>query len=263
MTPHRFMIAAICTMISGYCSLASAQLATTLVYGDDIIVPSYVANAVASSKRPLADKERDANRLPDKVMTFFGVEPGDKVAELLTSSGYYSAVLSGIVGDNGKVYGHNNQWLLDRRPEGSPLLKRIADYGLTNIEEVIAELEETGLPKGEMDAVFMVLIYHDAVGLFETDVAKMNRAVYDSLKPGGVYGIIDHHAAPGAGRSATVTNHRIERHVVVDQITSVGFELAAESDLLENLDDPLNSSVFAPGIRGNTHRMLLKFKKPD
>ena len=242
---------------------AHAQLAKTFVSGDDIVVPSYIANAIASPKRPLADKERDANRQPDKVMAFYGIEPGDKVAELLTAGGYYTAVMSGIVGDSGKVYGHNNQWLMDRRPEGSPILARIADDGLTNVEEVIAELEDTGLPKGEMDAVFIVLIYHDAVGLFETNVDAMNKAVYEALKPGGIYGIIDHHAAPGVGLAATRSVHRIERHVVVDQITSAGFELAAETDLLENLDDPLHNSVFAPDIRGKTHRMVLKFRKPS
>ncbi len=243
-------------------SSANAQMAQKFVSGDDIVVPNYIANAVASSKRPLADKERDGNRQPGKVMAFYGIKPGDKVAELITAGGYYTAVLSGIVGDSGTVYGHNNQWLMDRRPEGSPILARIADDGLTNVEEVIAELEDTGLPRGEMDAVFIVLIYHDAVGAFETNVAAMNRAVYDALKPGGIYGIIDHHAAPGAGLAATTTAHRIERHVVVEQITSAGFELAEETDLLENLGDSLHGSVFAPDIRGNTHRMVLKFKKP-
>lgn len=241
---------------------ASAQLASNVVSGDDIVVPGYISAAIASSKRPLADKERDANRHPDKVMAFYGVKPGDKVAELLTASGYYAAILSGIVGDSGKVYGHNNDWFMSRQQEGSPLLKRIADDGLTNVEEVIAELEDTGLPKGEMDAVFIVLIYHDAAGLFETNVAAMNKAVYDSLKPGGIYGIIDHHAAPGTGDAATRSVHRIERHMVVKQITSAGFELAEETDLLENLGDDLHTSVFAPGTRGNTHRMVLKFKKP-
>ena len=248
--------------LSIHSPVAQAQLANTFVSGDDIVVPNYIANAIASSKRPLADKERDANRQPGKVMAFYGIKPGDKVSELLTAGGYYTAVLSGTVGDSGKVYGHNNDWFMSRQEEGSPLLKRVADDGLTNVEEVIAELEDTGLPKGEMDAVFIVLIYHDAVGAFETNVAAMNKAVYDALKPGGIFGIIDHHAAPGAGLAATRSAHRIERHVVVEQITSAGFELAEETDLLENLDDSLHGSVFAPDIRGKTHRMVLKFKKP-
>ena len=241
---------------------AHAQLANTFVSGGDIAVPDYIANAIASSKRPLADKERDANRQPGKVMAFYGIKPGDKVAELITAGGYYSAVLSGVVGDSGKVYGHNNDWFMGRQQEGSPLLKRVANDGLSNVEEVIAELEDTGLPRSEVDAVFIVLIYHDAAGAFQTNLNTMNRAVYDALKPGGIYGIIDHHAGPGMGVLDTTKNHRIERHVVVDGITSVGFELAGETDLLENLDDPLDITVFSPAIRGKTHRMVLKFQKP-
>lgn len=244
-------------------SSAYAQLANTIVSGDDIAVPEYVANAIASSKRPPEDKERDVDRRPGKVMAFYGVQPGDRVAELGAAWGYYAAVLSGIVGENGKVYGHNNPWFINRQQDGSPLLQRVTTDGLTNVEEVVAELEDTGLPKGsELDAVFIVLIYHDAVGLFQADMDALNTAVYDALKPGGIYGIIDHHAAPGTGVSDTTKNHRIERHVVVDQVTSVGFDLAAETDLLENLDDPLDVNVFAPNIRGKTHRMVLKFKKP-
>ena len=241
---------------------ATAQLADTFVSGDDIAVPSYIANAIASSKRPLADKERDAGRQPGKAMAFFGVQPGDKVAELITAAGYYSAVLSGIVGDSGKVYGHANEWFMGRQKEGNPLLKRIAADGLTNVEEAIFELEDSGLPQGGMDAVFIVLIYHDTAGGFQTDRASMNKAIYDALKPGGTYGIIDHHASPGMGTLDTTKNHRIERHVVIEEITAAGFELAAETDLLENLDDPLDVSVFNPQVRGHTHRMVLKFKKP-
>ena len=241
---------------------ASAQLAAKYVSGDDILVPSYIANAIASPKRPGSDKERDAGRQPAKAMAFFGVKPGDNVAELITAGGYYAAVLSGIVGDSGKVYGQANEWFMGRQKEGSPLLKRVAADRLTNVEEVIFELEDSGLPKGEMDAVFIVLIYHDTAGGFNTNRASMNKAIYDSLKPGGIYGIIDHHASPGMGVLDTMKNHRIERHIVVDEITAAGFELAAETDLLENLDDPMDVSAFSPAVRGNTHRMVLKFKKP-
>ena len=101
------------------------------------------------------------------------------------------------------------------------------------------------------------------MGGFGTDTAAMNKAVHDSLKPGGIYGIIDHHAAPGMGMIDLTKNHRTERHLVVEEILNAGFELAGETDVLENLDDPLDVSVFAPTIRGNTHRFVLKFRKPS
>lgn len=245
-------------------SSAHAQLADNVVSGSEISVPSYISNALNSSDRSAEEKARDANRKPGKVMSFFGVKPGDKVAELLTFGGYYTGVLAGIVGDEGMVYGHNNAWVMNRQDDDvSPIKKRIDEYGLTNVVDLVSEMEDPGLPEGEMDAVFIVLIYHDAMGGFRTDTAAMNKAVYDSLKPGGVYGIIDHHAAPGMGALDLSKNHRVERHLVVEEIMEAGFELAGETDLLENLEDPLDVSVFAPTLRGNTHRFVLKFRKPS
>lgn len=243
---------------------ASAQLAEKVVSGRDINVPSYITQALNSADRSAEEKARDANRQPGKVMSFFGVKPGDKVAELLTFGGYYTGVMAGIVGDEGVVYGHNNAWVMKRQEDGdSPIKKRIEEYGLTNVVDLVSEMEDPGLPRGEMDAVFIVLIYHDAMGGFGTDTAAMNKAVYDSLKPGGVYGIIDHHAAPGMGTLDLTKNHRVERHLVVQEIVDAGFEFAGETDLLENLSDPLDVSVFAPNVRGKTHRFVLKFRKPS
>ncbi|MBT4740194.1 MAG: class I SAM-dependent methyltransferase [Rhodospirillaceae bacterium] len=243
---------------------ANAQLADKIVSGGDIVVPAYISNALKSDQRPDEEKARDANRQPGKVMAFFDVKPGDKTAELLTFGGYYAGVLSGIVGETGVVYGQNNDWIMKRQDDGkSPIEKRIAEQGLTNVVDLVSELEKPNLPKGEMDSVFIVLIYHDAMGGFNTDRTAMNKAVFDSLKPGGIYGIIDHHAAPGMGLLDLTKNHRTERHLVVEEIMQAGFELAGETDVLENLDDPLNVSVFAPPLRGKTHRFVLKFRKPS
>ncbi|NKB43822.1 MAG: SAM-dependent methyltransferase [Alphaproteobacteria bacterium] len=243
---------------------ATAQVADKVVSGDDIVVPAYISDGLKSSKRPAEEKARDANRKPGEVMAFFGIEPGDKVSELLTFGGYYTGVLSEIVGESGVVYGQNNDWVMKRQEDGkSPIEKRIAEHGLTNVVDLVSELEDPKLPRGEMDAVFIVLIYHDAMGGFKTNTAAMNKAVYDSLKPGGIYGIIDHHAAPAMGMIDLTKNHRTERHLVVEEIMKAGFELAGETDVLENLDDPLDISVFAPTIRGNTHRFVLKFRKPS
>jgi predicted methyltransferase len=245
-------------------SAGHAQLADTVVAGSDIDVPASFAAAVASDRRSDDEKARDANRHPGKVMAFFGVEEGDTVAEIMTSGGYYVGVLSEIVGPRGTVYGHNNGWIMQRQEDGrSPIAKRIDKVGHTNVVNLVGEIEDPGLPEGELDAVFIVLIYHDMLGLFETDTAAANAAIMKALKPGGVYGIIDHHAAPGAGLGATRSVHRVERAAVVQDIMDAGFEFVAETDLLENLDDDLSKSVFTPGTRGNTHRMVLKFRKPE
>ena len=119
--------------------------------------------------------------------------------------------------------------------------------------EIISELEDPQIPDGTLDAAYMILFYHDTFWL-GTDRAAMNKAIFSALKPGGIYGIVDHHAAPGMGVSDVRTNHRIERYIVVDEVTEAGFELVGETSVLENLADPLDIIVFQPDLRGNTHR---------
>ncbi len=229
--------------------------------GEQIQVPDFIKIALRAGSRPAEDRDRDGGRKPDKVMAFFGLERGSTVAEFMASRGYYVGVLSEMVGPNGTVYGHNNSWLADRITEGTPLGARIAASNLDNVKEIITELEEPLIPDGTLDASYMILFYHDTFWL-GTDRAAMNQAIYKALKPGGIYGVVDHHAAPGMGISDVRANHRIERHVVVDEVVAAGLELVGETDLLENLNDPLDVIVFQPDLRGDTHRFVLKFQKP-
>lgn len=229
--------------------------------GADIKVPEFMKAALKASSRPDDDKDRDLGRKPDKVMAFFGLERGDTVAEFMAARGYYVGILSEMVGPEGTVYGHNNQFMAGRMPEGTPLGPRIEASNLSNVKEIISELEDPQIPDNTLDQAYMALFYHDTFWL-DVDRDAMNKAIYKALKPGGIYGIIDHHAAPGMGITDVRANHRIERHVVVDEITAAGFELVGETDVLENLEDPLNVIVFQPDLRGDTHRFVLKFQKP-
>lgn len=230
--------------------------------GSEIQVPDFMKVALRAGSRPTDDKDRDAGRHPGEVMAFFGLERGDTVAELMASRGYYVGVLSEMVGPKGIVYGHNNDFVAGRITEGTPLGPRIAESKLTNVKELISELEDPQIPDNTLDQAYMVLFYHDTFWL-EVDREAMNKAIYKALKPGGIYGVIDHHAAPGMGITDVRGNHRIERHVVVEEITAAGFELVGETDVLENLRDPLNVIVFQPDLRGDTHRFVLKFQKPE
>lgn len=257
---HRIAVTA--STIALITSLALAQeTKPRFTPGSEIIVPDFMTTALQAESRPDEDKDRDLGRRPDKVMAFFGLERGDTVAEFMASRGYYVGVLSEMVGPDGIVYGQNNGWLSDRITEGTPLGPRIEASELTNVREVLSELEDPKIPDNTLDQAYMILFYHDTFWL-ETDRVAMNEAIYKALKPGGIFGVIDHHAAPGMGITDVRGNHRIERHVVVDEVSAAGFDLIGETDALENLDDPLNVIVFQPDLRGDTHRFVLKFQKP-
>ncbi len=241
---------------------ALAAAATKIVKGDDIKVSDDLVKAIGNARRPEDDRKRDADRKPAQLMSFFGVKPGMKVADLAASRGYFTAVLAEAVGPTGTVYGQNNKALLSFSKDAHPLANLIDKQGYKNIVKLDSEMDDPKLPSG-LDGAFMIMFYHDLFNpAFKADRDKMNKAILAALKPGGVYGIVDHHAAPGMGTTDTNKNHRVERYVVVEEVLKAGFILAEETDLLENMKDPLNVSMRAPDLRGKTHQFVLKFKKP-
>ena len=123
-------------------------------------------------------------------------------------------------------------------------------------------VDELALPTdGSLDVVIISQAYHD-LALTDEDRNEMNRRVNQALRSGGIYGVVDHAAAPGSGTSATEELHRIDEQVVIDEITAAGFELDAEADFLANPDDDHTLSIFNDEIRGQTDRFVLRFTKP-
>jgi predicted methyltransferase len=88
------------------------------------------------------------------------------------------------------------------------------------------------------------------------------KKVLDSLKPGGIYFVVDHNARPGSGRTDTDKLHRIDPAVIKQELIATGFELVEDSKLLANPEDDHSWMVFAPGKRGTTDQAVLKFRKP-
>ncbi len=220
-------------------------------------------SAHAELERSEADARRDATSKPFAVLEFMGVQPGWQVIDLLAGSGYYSEVLSHVVGDAGKVYIHNNQAYMGFSER---LGDRVADGRLPNAEVYVREIEDINLPSDSLDMALLVMAYHDVY--FETQgwtvtAGPLFRTIRRILKPGGVLAIIDHHAAPGVGNTVAQTLHRIDAEFARADIASHGFEFVAESNILENPDDDLSITVFDEKVRGKTSRFVYKFVKPE
>jgi predicted methyltransferase len=109
--------------------------------------------------------------------------------------------------------------------------------------------------------VFTAQNYHDLHN-FPVDVVAFNRTILDSLKPGGLYVVLDHSAPAGSGLADTKTLHRIDADVVKQEVTAAGFEFVGASDVLANAADSRTAAVFDPSIRGKTDQFILKFRKP-
>lgn len=223
-------------------------------------IPTSIREACACDQRSEQERSRDGGRKPDQVLTFFGVEPGMKVGEIQSGGGYFSGLLAAVVGDAGHVYAHNAPSSIARRKGVNPIEERIKEYGLTNMTPLVGEVEQPGFPEG-LDAVFMIMTYHDAC-YSDVDRAVLNKTVMDCLKPGGTFGILDHAARPGKGFDDAHECHRIEKCVLIDEVTGYGFALADESDCLENETDSRDKIPFEKGLRDHTCRFVVKFKKP-
>jgi len=224
-------------------------------------VPQFIRDAVDHPDRPEGDRRRDADRKPGEVLAFFGIRAGMKVAEMMAGTGYYTELLSRSVGSRGQVYAQNNRFVLSRFAD-KPLTARLKNPELGNVVRLDRELEDPGLPEG-LDAVLMIRFYHDTFWQ-KTDRRKMNRAIFKALKPGGIFGIVDHQAEAGSGDRDVLRLHRVDEALVRRELLAAGFVLDAESEVLKNPDDPRDFNIFADGAknRDKTDRFVLRFRKP-
>jgi predicted methyltransferase len=227
-------------------------------------VPDAIKDAIAAQDRSEKDRALDAGRKPGEVLAFFKIAPGQKVAELFAATGYTTELIARVVGDGGKVYAQNTKEILDRFAR-DPLTERLAKPVMKNTVSVEQPADKPFPPEAKnLDAVICILNYHDFVWL-KVDRAKMNAAVFAALKPGGVYGIVDHSAEKGSGLRDVQTTHRIDEEAVKKEILAAGFKLDAESEVLRNPADARDWNA-SPGAaaekRGTSDRFTYRFIKP-
>lgn len=227
--------------------------------------PLYILRAVGDTARPEADTQRDGDRHPALTLAFAGVKPGEQVVELIPGGGYFTRLLSDVVGPKGKVYAvvpmRRPEQKADSPDPAARLQPITSDKRYANVSVVERKVSQLELPQG-VDLVWTSQNYHDFHNVKDLEVTALDKAVFKALKPGGVYLVLDHAAAPGSGLRDTSTLHRIDPEVVKKEVMSVGFKLEAASSLLRNTNDPHTAKVFDSGIRGHTDQFIFKFRKP-
>jgi predicted methyltransferase len=228
-------------------------------------VPQFLAAAVADPARPAADTQRDEQRKPAESMAFAGVQPKSVVIELIPGGGYYTRLLSKAVGPEGHLYAMVPAPRPDA-PAGAPdrslpIKALAADSGYRNITVQVQPLRALDLPP-KADLVWTSNNYHDVHNVQGIDMLAFNKSVWAALKPGGVYLVIDHAAAPDAPADVTSTLHRIRSETVIQEVSEAGFTLEAQSSVLHNAADSHELKVFDAAIQGKTDQFMLKFRKP-
>lgn len=227
--------------------------------------PLFPAAAIADPARPAQEVALDALRRPAEVLAFAGVRRGDRVADFMSGNGYFTRILSGVVGPAGRVYAFlPAQELANCAPEETAGTKALAlDPHYGNVTVLVDAADRFAAPE-PLDLVWTAQNYHDLHDRFmaPTDVARVNAAIFRALKPGGAYVVIDHVAQGGSGLRDTETLHRIDPQVIRSEVTAAGFVLERESTLLANPADTHALKVFDPAIRHRTDQVVLLFRRP-
>ncbi|HSF47467.1 MAG TPA: methyltransferase domain-containing protein [Burkholderiales bacterium] len=212
--------------------------------------------------RSEADRTQDKKRNAPEFLSFIGPRPGMKVLDFGAGRGYSTELLARSVAPNGVVYAQNSPKLLEAIPAIKERFdERLKSPAMKNVVPVVREFDDPIPPEAKnLDLVTSFFIYHDTVHL-GVDRAKMNKAIFNALKPGGVYIVADHSAKPGAGATLTKTLHRIEDSIVRKEVEAAGFQLVDEGKFLHNPNDPREESVFKTAIPND--EFVLKFVKPQ
>jgi len=244
--------------------LSLAMMSSVSYAGDYSAVEATLKAAMESDIRTEKEVDRDRNRKPVETLEFFGLRDDMKVVELLPGGGWYTKLLAPVVAQNGEFYvalgtGRVKENVLGQA--GFEHVQVVAEdaniYRPEGSRSYVLEMDSLGVQ--DADIVFTFRNYHN----FGADGrAAMNRAVFDALKPGGTYAVVDHnrrHMEPDGSEN----RRRIDPVLAIREIQAAGFELVDFSDLHYRPDDELRYEVGRKTVTGNTDRWTLKFKKPE
>lgn len=221
-----------------------------------------LATALAAPSRPQADRDRDADRKPAQLMTFLGVERGMTAVDVMASGGYLTEVLAVAVGPTGKVHAQNAQVMLqyNNGVYAKAIAARLEGNRLPNTARLDGDV--TALPPNSVDVAVTAMNLHDIYnrGAQGPQAAQaLVKSVYDALKPGGVFGVVDHIGNAGADNARL---HRMQKQQAIDVAKAVGFVVDAESDIYAHPADDHTKGPFDPALRGKTDQFTLKLRKP-
>ena len=248
-------------MRAGIALLLAAGTLLTQAAGAEI--DAKVEAAMAAEARPQADKDRDDNRKPLETLKFFGLEDDMRVLELLPGGGWYTRILAPVLAENGQLYvavgtaGVSETVLTEDGFEDVEVVD--AGDNLRRDESIGAYvLDDLDFGLSDLD---MVLTFRNMHNFDSASRARLNQAVFESLRSGGLYGVVDHtrrHMQP----SYDENRRRIDPVLVIKELLDIGFEFVDYSDLHYTPDDELIYEVGRRTVTGNTDRFTLLFRKP-
>jgi predicted methyltransferase len=228
---------------------------------------AWIEASITHPERLSGDNAEDEWRKPAAVLTFLQVRPGISVIDYMAGGGYYTELLSRIVGADGQVIAYNNAPYLKYAAEKPAL--RYDNERLPNVAQLTTAPEDLTLNPDSLDAALFVQSYHDLHWRSKdgswppTDPAAALAKLVPALKSGASVVVIDHVAAPGSDPAVSVDAlHRIDPAVIKRDFEAAGLVFEAESDTFRNEEDDHTIGVFDPAIRHKTDQVMYRFRKP-
>lgn len=244
--------------------LAASILTATTVSAESLSFSDKIKQAMQSAQRSDKDKERDRNRLPVHTLEFFGIKDDMKVLELIPGSGWYSRLLASALRDNGQLYLGIGTRRVKEQKTTDPVydkIKLLSENTEFKYNEEIQRYDLTAVDfqLNNIDAVLTFRNYHN----FSHDSRmKLNQAIFDALKPGGIYGVVDH-TRRHMQENDDENRRRFDPVLAIKEIQQSGFEFVDYSTVHYRLDDELRYEVGRKTVTGNTDRFTFLFKKPE
>ncbi len=195
--------------------------------GTRTVLPDAILAAVADSHRPPEQTKLDTQRKPAQLLAFAGIKAGDRIADFMPGNAYFTRIFSKAVGPTGQVYAFIPTEEIKNCPPAEIAGTRAVEHDpvYRNVVQLTGAVNQFSTPH-RLDVLWTAQNYHDLHDTFmgPADIAQLNRAFFDSLKPGGVF--------------------------------------EAQSGVLENIADDHSRSVFDSSIRGKTDQFAYKFRRP-
>jgi len=245
--------------------LLLALLGVAVLASGNALAADLYSAAVEDSGRSAADHQRDAIDHPAEILRLAGIKPGMRVADFLAGNGYYSELLSHIVGPGGQVLLLNNEAY--EKWSGKRWQGRLENARLPNVEHRTIDVEHLDLPDHSLDAVLLIKVYHDLYWVDKDhewpkmDPNTVLNEIARVLKPGGTLLLVDHSAKPGTGSADAGTLHRIDEAYARADFEKHGFSFVTKSDVLRRPDDPRDALTYEGPMVGKTDRFVMVLRR--
>lgn len=259
---RKFIMCSVMGLLAGAGLTATHTVQAQSAFKSNQVRTLPIAVALSNKDRPEADRARDKARKPAELLAFTGMGPGMKVADLMPGQGYFTRIFSNVVGKTGHVYALVAAERVAEKPDAADAVKAIAaDPAFSNVSVLVESMQALSLPT-PVDVAWTSQNYHDVYSRGTDAALAFDRSVFNLLRPGGVYMVIDHVAAAGSLPETARTLHRIDPALIRSQVEKAGFVFESESRALRNTQDTHSVPVFDESIKGHTDQVVYKFRKP-